>query len=477
MPKFPFVGPTYPARSTAISVQECMNLYPELVDGAEEDHSVVLIGAPGKQLFVELLDGPHRGALFHDNRAFCVAGTTLFEVFRDGSYADRGQMANDDGLATMWSNGTAGDQIGITTGHRLYVFTLSTNTLTRVSDADLPYPITMGDFHDGYGIILKGASRQFNTSELEDFTAWDGLDLYERSRRGDDLRALKMNGLILFLLGSKTGEVWRNTGAAIDPWQPIEGAFLEHGIGAGMTLQKWDGTVAWLVESEHGDRMLVAAAQGYQPVRLSNHAIETHWKTYSRVDDAEAFAYQEDGHTFYQITFPAPSETWVLDASTKMWHRRGRFLNGLYTADKARTHMKAWGKHLVGDRYSGKLFEQSTSFYDDAGDVLRSLRRCQRLGTDNEFVYLEDFELFMQPAAGLVTGQGSDPEIMFRISRDGGNTWAPERRMRVGKIGKYLTRAYVSRLGRAINPVIEVAMSDPVKRVWTAATLGAGGGE
>lgn len=64
---------------------------------------------------------------------------------------------------------------------------------------------------------------------------------------------------------------------------------------------------------------------------------------------------------------------------------------------------------------------------------------------------------------GLITGQGSDPEVMMRYSDDGLNTWSSERTRSFGKIGKYGQRKPVwRRNGNSRERVYEFAISDPV---------------
>ena len=94
----------------------------------------------------------------------------------------------------------------------------------------------------------------------------------------------------------------------------------------------------------------------------------------------------------------------------------------------------------------------------------------------NKFVFVSRFELIMQAGNGLSTGQGSDPQVMLRISRDGGQTWGQELLMGTGKIGEYRARAFVNRLGRARNFVFELSSSDPVFTSWIMATCDADGG-
>jgi hypothetical protein len=89
----------------------------------------------------------------------------------------------------------------------------------------------------------------------------------------------------------------------------------------------------------------------------------------------------------------------------------------------------------------------------------------------NQWVYISRFELIMQAGNGLSTGQGSDPVVLLRISRDGGQTWGTELQMGTGKIGEYRARAFVNRLGRSRNTVFELSSSDPVFNSWISASV------
>jgi len=106
---------------------------------------------------------------------------------------------------------------------------------------------------------------------------------------------------------------------------------------------------------------------------------------------------------------------------------------------------------------------------------IRRLRRFALPFDSNKWIYLSRFELILQAGVGLsgtaATVQGYDPLVMFRLSRDGGQTWDDELTMSMGKLGEYTRRAFLNRLGRARNPVVEISSSDPVFVSWLEATI------
>jgi hypothetical protein len=93
---------------------------------------------------------------------------------------------------------------------------------------------------------------------------------------------------------------------------------------------------------------------------------------------------------------------------------------------------------------------------------IRRLRRAPHVANENVRIFYRKFELDLERGVGLVTGQGSDPEVMVRLSRDGGHTWGEPMRMSAGRMGEYTTRVIARRLGQARDTVFEVTVSDPV---------------
>jgi hypothetical protein len=93
---------------------------------------------------------------------------------------------------------------------------------------------------------------------------------------------------------------------------------------------------------------------------------------------------------------------------------------------------------------------------------IRRLRRAPHVANENKRVFYRTFKLDLQRGMGLATGQGSDPVVTMRLSRDGGRTWGEAAPMHAGRLGAYTTRVLARRLGQARDAVFEVTVSDPV---------------
>jgi hypothetical protein len=328
---------------------------------------------PAVKPFVALGDGPIRGAFGQGGRAFFVSATSLYEVFASQTATLRGTTTSDGKPATIWSNGTNGNQLFITSGGKGYVYDLLTNVVTEVTTNS--EPVQMGAYSDGYFFALKAQSNSFTISALFDGTTWDPIDVYQVSTVSDPLKALVESHREIWTFGEQTTSVWQNVGDADTPFQPVPGVKILQGIGATFSAVSIDNTILWLGGNELGNR-IVYRADGYTPKRISNHAIECALDNYPRVDDAEAFAMQFMGHSFYVLYLPSPPDTarngidhthLVYDVKEDCWVDWALwnipFLR--WEPYVARNHCYQFDKHLVGDRRGPGVYHLSQQYLTD----------------------------------------------------------------------------------------------------------------
>lgn len=476
-----FVGPAFQSRSPNVDSEHLINLIPELVEGGTPASRTVFYRSPGRAVFATPTDatGTCRGLLLALERVFAVIGDGFYEVLSTGTTTRLGTVADDTLPVSLATNGT---QIGIVSGGVFYLYSPSVITPlvgfaplaigpATVTSPTLPFdgPASI-HFLDGYFLIREARSRNFWFSALNDGLTWDALDFQARSQSADLPLAALVNHREFWLFGGETTQVFFDSGDADNPFLPNPSAFIEQGILAPASVGVMDETVLWLGATARGGAV-VWRTTGYHPNRVSTHALEFAFQGYSRLDDAIAYTYQEDGHPFYVLTFPTAGKTWAYDGATGLWHERGTFTDGIYGEDRARCHVFAFGQHLVGVRDSTTIYTQSLSLLDDAGTPIRRVRRAPHLNSELQWLFYDQFQLDLQPGAGLVTGQGRDPLLMLRYSDDGGHTWSSEHTTTAGALGSYGTQAIWRQLGRSRNRVFEVALSDPVDLAWAAAYL------
>ncbi len=131
-------------------------------------------------------------------------------------------------------------------------------------------------------------------------------------------------------------------------------------------MQRFDNTVVFIGLNAEGQGM-VWRMNGYTPTRISTFAIENILRNLPRIDDAMGWTYQEAGHLFYVLYLPSNDTTLVYDVSSNSWVEFAHWVPDLvnWTPYVGRCHAFGFGKHLVGSRTNGVIYEQSQHFYSD----------------------------------------------------------------------------------------------------------------
>ena len=460
MAQFPFVGGSYTARSAAFDAERCVNLYPET--GSPISKSVVmLLGTPGKRLWSTLAGGNVRGLLrFTAALGVAVVGTNVYTVNTSGVGSLVGSIDNASTPVSMASNGT---KVMIVTGPKAYILTPTTGVLTPVINTAFTGADTV-QFIDGYFIFNKTGTGQFQITGLYDTTI-DGLDFATAEGAPDLLMSLLVDHREVWLFGETSTEVFFNSGNVDFPFERINGAFIEQGCAAKFSPAKMDNTVYWLTSDERGQGT-VQRAQGYSPQRVSTHALEFALSQMSRIDDAVAYTYQQEGHSFYVLNFPTAQQTWVFDAATNLWHERAWRdpASGALKQDRAICQMAFAGETIVGDWETGNLYALDLDYFTDNGDPIARIRACPHISSSGyRQQFFASLQVDMQTGVGLTTGQGSDPKAMLQWSTDGGYSWSNELWASIGKIGERRARVKWRRLGRSRDRVFRVTITDPVR--------------
>lgn len=375
-----FIGPSDPARSSNYNTERTINLYLERGRaGTTAKTGGALYGTPGLRIFAALGGASVRGIFAQDQRAWAVAGDGVFELFATGTFIRRGTVVDDGQPATFASNGRQGHQLFIVSGRAGYILDLLSHAFGQITAPDFPPYALMGAFVDGYFVVLDGDDNSFQISALFDGLLWDGLDVALVSTSSDRTVAIAISHRQLWLFGTKTTQVWYNSGNPDFPFEPIGGVFIEAGILAPWSVAPIADTLVWLGWDVHGSG-LVLQANGYTPVPVSTAAVVDALRRYrslqaeTELSDVIAWTYQEDGHAFYVLYLPqgplagsgVDHTSWVYDVTEQRWHERGVWDDAAHAwaPDLPRCHAFMWGKHLVGDRRRGTVYVQALEFYD-----------------------------------------------------------------------------------------------------------------
>jgi len=463
--QIPFIGAAYQHRSRTVDAQECVNLYPE-TNGPGSKSVSCLVGTPGSKLFVDIAEGGFVRGLYTtgSGRLYAVVGGSVGEISKLGKWSRIGYLSSQLGPVTMADNGL---QLLIADGRKGYVIDLGDNALTVIDAEGFPGGSHVAIISQRF-IINRRNTGQFQFSALADALTWDAADFYTAEGSGDNLTALVAANNELWLFGPSSAEVWYNTGDTDEPFSRVAGAFVDVGTVAPYSVSTNGGNVFWLGSNAQGNN-IVWMASGYQPQRVSTHAIEALIGGLARTDDASGYTYQQEGHAFYVMHFPTANRTLCYDLTTGMWHVRSHYDSVTNQENMHRSICYAYfdGKSIVGDYKSGKLFALDLDQYTDDGDEIRRVRTTPHLYRDGKRMFFDSFQVEMEVGGGPI---GTESRAMLQWSDDGGNTWSGEKWVSAGKLGEYRTRVKWNRLGSSRDRVFRFMLTDPVRCVLVNAT-------
>lgn len=459
-----FIGSSYTTPARVFDSQRTGNFYPELSESGTSRNVAMLVRTPGLLQIVATNGSEGRG-MFTDmksGRTFAVSGQQLFEItYPAGVWTATLRGAVPGTQSISWaSNGL--QVVMATNGTPLYVLDLSTNVVSSPANAPIASSVA---FVDQYIIASVTGTARVQWSDLVDATSWNGLDFATAEAEPDNVVGMIADHRELWIGGQQVMEVFRNTSDPSYVFGRVQSGLIQQGLMARKSLVSLANGVAWIGGDQRGGPVAYIA-QGYAPSRVSTHAVEAAWSKYSRIDDAEAFEYVDDGHAFWVISFPTADATWVYDATTGQWHERWWWETtpGRTRAIRGRFHTYAFGRHLVQDWETGVIYEMSKAYLDDNGSKIRRLRSSPHVADPerNVNVAYSKFELICSVGIGL-DGGADDPQVILRFSNDGGYTWSNEIPCSVGPLGDYQRRVVWWRLGTARDRVFEITMTDAVE--------------
>lgn len=475
-----FVGGAYSLPTKQIAAQECINLYVEKVEAADKEGAVLLptpgmkyfaTGQSGSQPAASIQNGLYAastGQLFYMNGESAGIYGRMAELKADGTWNPPVAASPSTLLGTPVGIADNGNWIMVVQGAASYVLwdinaaSILSTTEPTISDCKPTHVAYL----DGYFIINKPGTNQMFTSPVDWSSGnWNPLSFASAEQSPDNITGLIVSGRDLWVFGPLSVELWYDAGTAPFPFARNTSVAFQIGLYAKYSLAQTQGSVFWLGGGAEGYGIIYRSV-GYTPTRISTHAIEREIRTYAGIDDAYGFTYQENGHSFYVITFQTGNATWCYDLTTGLWHRR-MYLNpatGAYERWRAIGLAAFNGKTFVLDRTNLlNIYQLDSSTYTDAGDQILRVRTSPHVHSGMEWIFINRFQLDMQVGQGLSTGQGSDPQMILEYSKDGGSTWSAKLYRSMGKIGQFLTRVYWNRLGKARDIVFRVSTSEPVK--------------
>lgn len=494
-----FVGPSYEHPISTVDAEKTVNWVPERTSGGQAKADLIFVARPGTTSFSDDLTSGWRGWIIANRTGvvadalFVVCNDVLYELDSTGQATNRGAVGNDFQPVSMAYNGLQGGQIIILSGGLGYIFTLATNALVQIADAQFPADAVKAVFWRRHFVVIPRNSVTFHLSDIDDGSSWTTADIGEKDFTQDYIEDLLVDEDVgeLWLIGTKKTEVWRYTGASGFPAEPVD-VVIPHGSPAHFGNCLVSGSVYSLSQSVDGGRSVRRYAGGYAGERIATHAVEYSLKHLTEADIASAYAFaiEDFGHRWFILQFLSANLTWVYDESTDLWTNWDFHdpATGLSRAFLGIGHIFCFGKHLLGpwvSQASGGIYEFSPDTYTDyygyngtGAQKIRLLRRAPYVSANGKRVRHDALTLEFQMGVGIAGGAAPEinPVALVRWSDDQGKTWGPEVEVSLGAQGEYAAHAQIRQLGIAgfAGRVYEVSVTAKVVRGLVNAYLDLG---
>lgn len=411
---------TSDGRSKPWSGSRLVNAFSEKADGDKLDLFAVM-AIPGLVPFASQGSLPVRGMTRMGATLYTVIGQTLYSVSSNGTTSALGTIGGSNPVR-MVDNGAQIAIVGGAFGRTGYVYAGGT---VQTGIENLP-EVTDVAYIDGYFVWTVYGGDQFIISALNNGLSYDPLDVATVEGSPDALVGCINDHRDLLFFGTDTVELWYNSGDADFPFARQGNAFVERGTRDRDSIAKIDNGVHFV-----GDDLIIYRLSGYQPIRISTHAIEF---KIAKASWFRAFVYTQEGHKFYVLN--TDIGCFAYDMSTNAWHERQSYGLDYYRVGCAAT---AYGKTIFGSNQAGKLWTPSLDAYDEDGATIPVIIDLPAIEADRERFTLYAFELFCETGIGTLGTPG--PQAIMQYSRDGGRTFSNEMQRSLGAQGQYLTRA------------------------------------
>jgi len=464
MARYPLFGTGLKGKSANATAQSRVNFY--LEQRPESDKTpMVAYNTPGKVFVVSFGDTPVRGIRAVGDLYYVVHRGTLYSVNNAAIKTVLGVLLTASGRVSMQDNGNI---LQIVDGQYGYTYNISTGVYAQVTDPDF-VPGFTNSWLQGYFIKdRRGSTNKIEWGRFDistDGSTYDALDFANAESNPDYIVATFVDHGEAIFFGGETTEFWTNSGTPDFPLAYQGSATIEWGLAARWSVTKFKDSIMFLARNRMG-QVQVVQLNAYTPQIVSGVDLGYIINRYAAVEDATAFSYMLNEHPMYQINFPTANASWLYDGSTGAWSE----IKSSGNRDRAEIGALYLNNYLITDYQNGNIYKLDGDTYSENGtEIQRSITTRHVAG--EEYIGIGRIILDIEPGVGLISGQGSNPQVMLEVSKDGGHTWGQQLWRSFGKIGEYKARAYWNRIGSSRDHVYRFSFSDPVRIVVLGAYL------
>ena len=342
-----------------------------------------------------------------------------------------------------------------------------TDLLTDAGETEYTSVATLGQ----RGLLTFGP--RFAFTDVLDVTSTTPLNYYTAESSPDSLIAGRVVGQVYYLFGTKTIEPWAQTGDADDPFAIQENATQQVGCACRDGIIRADNTLFFIDHAFNPRRL----GQGGSPIINPEDPWVTVLLKAAGAANIRGMVYEDNAHVF--VIWRTPDGCVAYDILTQQWHTRGTNLTDTWRwtamaqvgpSDTARVFV-ADADGIFDEMSRDYTSEHKADATTDGTEIIREFTAY--LPTQAGRLAIKTVKAECAKGVGTPTGQGADPVVEMRQSKDGGNNFSSWMSRGIGAQGEYSTRAIWRRRGRAKDQgiVFHFRKSDPVRTAYLGVVI------
>lgn len=302
-----------------------------------------------------------RGIFNWKGDIYSVFGTTLYK-----GTTSKGTVDGTNGLYRFDRCLGATPKLQLGNGVKAYNYDDGAG-LVQITDVDFPSAFVKGwGYLDGTTYVMD-ANANIQGDNINDPTAWDPLNKIVAQIVPDGGVALAKQLVYIIALKQESVEVFYDAGnAAGSPLGAVQGAKVNHGCASADSVRDLDGVLYWLATNRNAG-LYVMAMDNLKAEVISTKPIERLLDNWD-LTTIYSWTLKHDGHKFYGVTSVVSNQTFVYDATERLWTQWAD-QNGNYWPIVDSTYTSTLG-HLLQHETNGKIYLADTAYSADDGNTI-----------------------------------------------------------------------------------------------------------
>jgi hypothetical protein len=435
------VGGTQFGRYPKISVEQTWNMI-------ESDE--FLVPFAGHRSVAQFISGSQQGrgifASTKFNHLIAVVSNSLFIVDSSLGVSKIATLKSDVGDVFIAENNA--NQIALTDKENIYVFNYSSGAFNTLTAEELGFIPGYISFQDSYFIApdLTPGNPQWRLSDPNNGLSWPAgapnVGTFEtKANTPQACIPVPGKGNMLFVMGQIVSETWYDLGYQLFPYQRNSFYNIDFGVLNPATIDYNEEMVVWLgINDKSGPVILVST--GGAPQQISNDGINFKLANLASPQDSYGFLFKQDGHLFYQLTFPTDNLTYVYDFNTqKFFCLSDEYMN--YHIAKRVAFFN--NKYYFVSFNDGNLYELSSQFTTYNGAEIPRIRITKPIRLPDSSPFCVNNHSFIMEQGDANSIQAID----LSMSKDGGVNFSNIYRLNNFPAGMRRNRINFWNMGRA----------------------------